>query len=29
MSTNALGETRGLDGLLADVLANLLAGRPL
>jgi CubicO group peptidase (beta-lactamase class C family) len=29
MSTNALRETRGLDGLLADVLAHLLAGRPL
>lgn len=29
MCTNALGETRGIDGLLGDVLANLLAGRPL
>jgi CubicO group peptidase (beta-lactamase class C family) len=29
MATNALGETRGIDGLLGDVLAHLLAGRPL
>lgn len=29
MCTNALRETRGLDGLIGDVLANLLAGRPL
>lgn len=29
MCTNALGETRGIDGLLGDVLAHLLAGRPL
>lgn len=29
MSTNALRETRDLDGLLADVLANLLENRPL
>ena len=29
MATNALGETRGLDGLLGDVLLNLLEGRPL
>lgn len=29
MATNALGETRGIDGLLSDVLASLLARRPL
>lgn len=29
MATNAVGETRGIDGLLGDVLANLLSGRPL